>query len=69
MGVNPRERLFYNKYIPQGHKHLPLGNKNCGKRRDPMPHALDQVELNLLGFKINLDYGGKSYREIVAQKI
>jgi hypothetical protein len=69
MAVNPTEIWYHQKYMPQGHKHLALGNKNCGKGRDPMRHALDKVEMNFLDFKINLGYGGKSYRDMVSSKI
>jgi hypothetical protein len=33
MASNPTERLNYENYITQGHKHLAQGNKSCGKRR------------------------------------
>jgi hypothetical protein len=70
MAVNPTERVNHKKYIPQGHKHLALGNKKCGREgKGPHAQACDQVELNLLGFKINLEYDGKSYRESESQKI
>jgi hypothetical protein len=35
----------------------------------PNAQAFGQVDLNLLCFKINLEYGGKSDRESESQKI
>jgi hypothetical protein len=69
MASNPTERLNYENYITQGHKHLAQGNKSCGKRKGSHSDVLDQVELNLLQFKIYLEYGIQSYREIELRKI
>jgi hypothetical protein len=31
MVLNPTEIVNHEKYIPQGHEHLALGNNNCGR--------------------------------------
>jgi hypothetical protein len=51
--VNPKGRLYSDKYITQGHKHLAPGKKSFEKKRAPIQTILSELNGNLWIKKLN----------------